>query len=329
MQESYVEISSIRKKAVRALEESKDLLELTKVHKDLLGKKGEINVLLKNLGSISIRERKELGKLLNSLKVELQDIYKNKKEIFKDNFSDEKLKGEKIDITLPGRSFSLGTLHPVTSTIIEISKFFTNLGFEIEEGPEIETDYYNFEALNIPKDHPAKDMHDTFYIDNGFLLRTHTSPVQIRAMQENGPPLRMICPGRVYRKDSDLTHTPMYHNIEGLVIEEEASFAVLKGLIKDFLIDFFGEKVELRLRPSYFPFTEPSAEVDIKWKKGWLEIMGCGMVHPNVLRNSRVDQKKYYGFAFGIGPERIAMLKYGIKDLRDFFENDIRFLKQF
>ena len=203
------------------------------------------------------------------------------------------------------------------------------MGFEIAEGPEIETDYYNFEALNIPKDHPAKDMHDTFYIDNGFLLRTHTSPVQIRAMQEKGPPLRMICPGRVYRKDSDLTHTPMYHNIEGLVIEEEASFAALKGLIKDFLIDFFGEKVELRFRPSYFPFTEPSAEVDIKWKKGWLEIMGCGMVHPNVLRNSRVDQKKYYGFAFGIGPERIAMLKYGIKDLRDFFENDIRFLKQF
>ena len=214
---------------------------------------------------------------------------------------------------------------------MQISKkaFFTSIGFEIASGPEAETDYYNFESLNIPKDHPAKDMHDTFYLDNGFLLRTHTSPVQIRIMEKQKPPLRIICPGRVFRKDSDLTHTPMFHQIEGLVIEENASFSVLKGLLRDFITDFFGKDVELRFRPSYFPFTEPSAEVDIKWKKGWLEILGCGMVHPNVLEMSGINPKNHSGFAFGLGPERMAMLKHGIPDLRSFFENDLRFLKQF
>ncbi len=324
-----MKISSIRKKALKTLRESHDLSELSKVHKDLLGKKGEINILLKGLSSIPIEERKSVGKSLNLLKVELQDAYLTKAQQFKDDTSLDRLSSERVDITLPGRQASLGTLHPVTSTIRDISKFFTNLGFEVVLGPEIETDYYNFEALNIPEDHPAKDMHDTFYLENGKLLRTHTSPVQIRTMQKKGPPIRMICPGRVFRKDSDLTHTPMYHNIEGLVIEERASFATLKGLIRDFVIDFFGEKVELRFRPSYFPFTEPSAEVDIKWKKGWLEIMGCGMVHPNVLKNCGINERKHHGFAFGLGPERISMLKYGIKDLRDFFENDLRFLKQF
>ena len=203
------------------------------------------------------------------------------------------------------------------------------MGFDIRSGPEAESEYYNFEALNIPEDHPAKDMHDTFYLDNGVLLRTHTSPVQIRTMEKQDPPIRIICPGRVYRKDSDLTHTPMFHQIEGLVLEENASFAVLKGMLKDFINNFFGKETELRFRPSYFPFTEPSAEVDIKWKKGWLEILGCGMVHPNVLEMSGINSKKYSGFAFGLGPERMAMLKYNIPDLRSFFENDIRFLKQF
>ena len=204
-----------------------------------------------------------------------------------------------------------------------------SMGFDIRSGPEAESEYYNFQALNIPEDHPAKDMHDTFYLDNGVLLRTHTSPVQIRTMEKQDPPIRIICPGRVYRKDSDLTHTPMFHQIEGLVLEENASFAVLKGMLKDFINNFFGKETELRFRPSYFPFTEPSAEVDIKWKKGWLEILGCGMVHPNVLEMSGINSKKYSGFAFGIGPERMAMLKYNIPDLRSFFENDIRFLKQF
>ena len=203
------------------------------------------------------------------------------------------------------------------------------MGFDIRSGPEAESEYYNFEALNIPEDHPAKDMHDTFYLDNGVLLRTHTSPVQIRTMEKQDPPIRIICPGRVYRKDSDLTHTPMFHQIEGLVLEENASFAVLKGMLKDFINNFFGKETELRFRPSYFPFTEPSADVDIKWKKGWLEILGCGMVHPNVLEMSGINSKKYSGFAFGLGPERMAMLKYNIPDLRSFFENDIRFLKQF
>ena len=213
--------------------------------------------------------------------------------------------------------------------MFEITKFFTSIGFDIAWGPELETDYYNFESLNIFQDHPAKDMHDTFYLENGSLLRTHTSPVQVRTMEKQKPPIRIICPGKVYRKDSDLTHTPMFHQIEGLVIEEDVSFSVLKGLIKDFLSDFFGDDVELRFRPSYFPFTEPSAEVDIRWKKGWLEILGCGMVHPNVLKMSGIDPNKYSGFAFGLGPERIAMLKYEIPDLRTFFTNDIRFLKQF
>ena len=203
------------------------------------------------------------------------------------------------------------------------------MGFDICTGPEAETEYYNFEALNIPADHPAKDMHDTFYLDNGILLRTHTSPVQVRTLERQDPPIRIICPGRVYRKDSDLTHTPMFHQIEGLVIEENASFSVLKGMLSDFINDFFGNEIDLRFRPSYFPFTEPSAEVDIKWKNGWLEILGCGMVHPNVLEMSGVNSKKYSGFAFGLGPERMAMLKYNIPDMRALFENDLRLLKQF
>ena len=274
-------------------------------------------------------ERKSAGKELNILKNSLQEIYQYKKLEIRRIEDDKKLQENSIDVSLPGRQRKKGSIHPVTQTIVEISSFFTNKGFSIASGPEAESDYYNFEALNIPSDHPAKDMHDTFYLDNGDLLRTHTSPVQVRVMEETEPPLRIICPGRVYRKDSDLTHTPMFHQIEGLLIEEDASFSQLKGLLEDFISDFFGSDTDIRFRPSYFPFTEPSAEVDIKWKKGWLEILGCGMVHPNVLEMAGIDSKKFTGFAFGLGPERIAMLKHDIPDLRAFFENDIRFIKQF
>jgi phenylalanyl-tRNA synthetase alpha chain len=322
-------ISSLSKKSKSKLQKAKDLRALESSYTDLLGKNGEINLLLKSLGKLPQEKRKNSGKALNELKSSLEAIFQSRRNHLKEKIFSEKLKRDSLDVTLPGRTRESGTLHPVTSTIIEISNFFVSMGFDIRSGPEAESEYYNFEALNIPEDHPAKDMHDTFYLDNGLLLRTHTSPVQIRTMEKQGPPIRIICPGRVYRKDSDLTHTPMFHQIEGLVLEENASFAVLKGMLKDFINNFFGNETELRFRPSYFPFTEPSAEVDIKWKKGWLEILGCGMVHPNVLEMSGINSKKYSGFAFGLGPERMAMLKYNIPDLRSFFENDLRFLKQF
>lgn len=322
-------ISSLSKKSKSKLQKAKDLRALESSYTDLLGKNGEINLLLKSLGKLPQEKRKNSGKALNELKSSLEAIFQSRRNHLKEKIFSEELKRDSLDVTLPGRTRESGTLHPVTSTIIEISNFFVSMGFDIRSGPEAESEYYNFEALNIPEDHPAKDMHDTFYLDNGVLLRTHTSPVQIRTMEKQGPPIRIICPGRVYRKDSDLTHTPMFHQIEGLVLEENASFAVLKGMLKDFINNFFGNETELRFRPSYFPFTEPSAEVDIKWKKGWLEILGCGMVHPNVLEMSGINSKKYSGFAFGLGPERMAMLKYNIPDLRSFFENDIRFLKQF
>ncbi len=322
-------ISSLSKKSKSKLQKAKDLRALENSYTDLLGKNGEINLLLKSLGKLPQEKRKNSGKALNELKSSLEDIFQSRRNHLKEKIFSEELKRDSLDVTLPGRTRDPGTLHPVTSTIIEISNFFVSMGFDIRSGPEAESEYYNFEALNIPEDHPAKDMHDTFYLDNGVLLRTHTSPVQIRTMEKQDPPIRIICPGRVYRKDSDLTHTPMFHQIEGLVLEENASFAVLKGMLKDFINSFFGNETELRFRPSYFPFTEPSAEVDIKWKKGWLEILGCGMVHPNVLEMSGINSKKYSGFAFGLGPERMAMLKYNIPDLRSFFENDLRFLKQF
>ena len=322
-------ISSLSKKSKSKLQKAKDLRALENSYTDLLGKNGEINLLLKSLGKLPQEKRKNSGKALNELKSSLEAIFQSRRNHLKEKIFSEELKRDSLDVTLPGRTRESGTLHPVTSTIIEISNFFVSMGFDIRSGPEAESEYYNFEALNIPEDHPAKDMHDTFYLDNGVLLRTHTSPVQIRTMEKQDPPIRIICPGRVYRKDSDLTHTPMFHQIEGLVLEENASFAVLKGMLKDFINNFFGKETELRFRPSYFPFTEPSAEVDIKWKKGWLEILGCGMVHPNVLEMSGINSKKYSGFAFGLGPERMAMLKYNIPDLRSFFENDLRFLKQF
>ena len=322
-------ISNLSSLSKSQFEEATNQSALDDLYRSFLGKKGEVNLLLKSLGTIEPEKRKEAGKLLNVLKSNIEADYLKTTSTLTTIANQEKLSRDKIDISLPGFESKKGSIHPVTRTIQDICSFFERMGFDIEAGPEAEIDYYNFEALNVPEDHPAKDMHDTFYLNNSGLLRTHTSPVQIRTMEKSEAPHRIICPGKVYRKDSDLTHTPMFHQIEGLVVEEDASFSQLKGLLNDFLEDFFGEQVELRFRPSYFPFTEPSAEADIRWNKNWLEVLGCGMVHPNVLRGVGVDTNKYSGFAFGLGVERMAMLKYDIPDLRAFFENDIRFLDQF
>ena len=323
------QISDISSRSKHVFDAASSKPELDDIYRSFLGKKGDVNILLKSLGSLPQDKRKDAGLLLNKLKEELESLYTSASQTLIAQANSERLSKDSVDVTLPGFQSYKGSLHPVSQTIKEISDFFERMGFDIETGPEAEIDYYNFEALNVPEDHPAKDMHDTFYLSNSGLLRTHTSPVQIRTMEKSEPPHRIICPGKVYRKDSDLTHTPMFHQIEGLVVEKDASFAQLKGLLNDFLEDFFGEKVELRFRPSYFPFTEPSAEADIRWKKNWLEVLGCGMVHPNVLEGVGVDTKEYSGFAFGLGVERMAMLKYDIPDLRAFFENDLRFLKQF
>ena len=323
------QISDISSRSKLIFDAASSKPELDDIYRSFLGKKGEVNILLKSLGSLPHDKRKDAGLLLNKLKEELESSYTLTSQTLIARANSERLEKDRLDVTLPGFQSYKGSLHPVSQTIKEISDFFERMGFDVETGPEAEIDYYNFEALNVPEDHPAKDMHDTFYLSNSGLLRTHTSPVQIRTMEKSDPPHRIICPGKVYRKDSDLTHTPMFHQIEGLVVEKDASFAQLKGLLNDFLEDFFGGKVELRFRPSYFPFTEPSAEADIRWKKNWLEVLGCGMVHPNVLEGVGVDTKKYSGFAFGLGVERMAMLKYDISDLRSFFENDLRFLKQF
>ena len=323
------QISDISSRSKHVFDGASSKPELDDIYRSFLGKKGEVNILLKSLGSLPQEKRKDAGLLLNKLKEELESLYTSTSQTLITRANSERLANDSVDVTLPGFQSYKGSLHPVSQTIKEISDFFERMGFDIETGPEAEIDYYNFEALNVPEDHPAKDMHDTFYLSNSGLLRTHTSPVQIRTMEKSEPPHRIICPGKVYRKDSDLTHTPMFHQIEGLVVEKDASFAQLKGLLNDFLEDFFGEKVELRFRPSYFPFTEPSAEADIRWKRNWLEVLGCGMVHPNVLEGVGVDTKEYSGFAFGLGVERMAMLKYDIPDLRAFFENDLRFLKQF
>ena len=326
LKQTISNLSSISKSQ---FEEATNQSALDDLYRSFLGKKGEVNLLLKSLGTIEPEKRKEAGKLLNILKSNIEADYLKTTSSLTTIANQEKLSRDKIDISLPGFESKKGSIHPVTKTIQDICSFFERMGFDIEAGPEAEIDYYNFEALNVPEDHPAKDMHDTFYLNNSGLLRTHTSPVQIRTMEKSEAPHRIICPGKVYRKDSDLTHTPMFHQIEGLVVEEDASFSQLKGLLNDFLEDFFGEQVELRFRPSYFPFTEPSAEADIRWNKNWLEVLGCGMVHPNVLQGVGVDTNKYSGFAFGLGVERMAMLKYDIPDLRAFFENDIRFLDQF
>ena len=314
---------------------------LEQLRVDYLGKKGQITALLKGLGQLSPEERPAAGAQINVVKQELQALIGARKSELEAAAVGARLASETIDVTLPGRDSAAGGIHPVTRTMERMEDFFSAIGFDVVEGPEIEDDYHNFEALNIPAHHPARAMHDTFYVDEHTVLRTHTSPVQVRVMESGEPPLRIICPGRVYRCDPDLTHTPMFHQVEGLLIDEHSSFADLKGLIEDFLRVFFERELAVRFRPSYFPFTEPSAEVDIQCvncggegcrvcsQTGWLEIMGCGMVHPKVFEYSNIDSERYSGFAFGMGVERLAMLRYGVNDLRLFFDNDLRFLEQF
>lgn len=306
-----------------------DLLSLDQVRVNYLGKKGKLTQKLKELGKLAPEARPAAGQVINDAKVQVQDLILARKKELEDKSLAEKLDAEVIDLTLPGRGQAPGSMHPVTQTLLEIEKLFVNAGFEVASGPEIEDNYHNFEALNIPESHPARAMHDTFYIDGSRLLRTHTSNVQIRYMKQHQAPIAIIAPGRVYRCDSDMTHTPMFHQVEGLLIDEYVSFADLKGLLQQFIQNFFKKDTKVRFRPSYFPFTEPSAEVDILGEHGWLEVLGCGMVHPQVLKNVGIDSEKYTGLAFGMGVERLAMLKYGIDDLRLFFENDVRFLSQF
>ncbi|GAB3335784.1 phenylalanine--tRNA ligase subunit alpha [Chromohalobacter beijerinckii] len=325
-----------------AIEGAQDVQALDEVRVHFLGKKGEITALLKGLGQLPPEERPKAGERINEAKQILSDELESRKQMLKDAELDARLARERIDVTLPGRGETTGGLHPVTRTLERIESLFAHIGFDVAVGPEIEDDYHNFEALNIPAHHPARGMADTFYFDASRLLRTHTSPVQVRTMKEQAPPIRIVCPGRVYRSDSDLTHTPMFHQVEGLLVDEGVSFADLKGTIEDFLKAFFErETLSVRFRPSYFPFTEPSAEVDIQCvmcggegcrvcsHSGWLEVMGCGMVHPEVFRHSGIDAERYTGFAFGMGAERLTMLRYGVNDLRLFFENDLRFLRQF
>ena len=306
-----------------------------------LGKSGLVTAQLKQLGRLPKEERPQAGQAINRAKQELQAKIEERRKDLQRQLLQQRLDSERVDVTLPGRGLGRGGLHPVTRTLLRIEQLFANSGFRVEEGPEIEDDYHNFEALNIPAHHPARAMHDTFYFDEHLLLRTHTSPVQIRVMQNSEPPMKIIAPGRVYRCDSDLTHPPMFHQVEGFLVDQDVSFADLKGVLYDFLSSFFERDLKLRFRPSYFPFTEPSAEADIECvmcsgkgcrvcsHTGWLEILGCGMVHPKVFEHVNIDTEKFTGFAFGMGVERLAMLRYGVNDLRLFFENDLRFLKQF
>lgn len=324
-------IHNIINQAKDNIEHSPDLYQLDQIRVHLLGKNGQLTDLLKSVGTLPLEQRKIQGQEINSAKQEIVALLEKRKIALEQIELLQKLQTQQIDVTLPGRAPKRGSLHPVTHTIEHIEQFFSKMGFSIELGPEVESTYYNFDALNIPEHHPARAMHDTFYFSKDLLLRTHTSNVQIRFMENNKPPIRIIAPGRVYRCDSDMTHTPMFHQIEALVVDENINFSNLKAILTSFLYDYFGKGVEIRFRPSFFPFTEPSAEVDIRMhsKSRWLEVLGCGMVHPNVLRQVNIDPKKYSGFAFGLGVERFAMLKYGIDDLRLFFENDLRILEQF
>ena len=307
-----------------------DESELEQIKARYLGKEGSLTALLKGLGKLSADERPAAGARINQVKQAIESALQERRNALQQIKLDQKLAEESLDVTLPGRGLATGGLHPVTRTLQRIEQLFHSLGFETSTGPEIESDYYNFTALNIPENHPARAMHDTFYIDSKHVLRTHTSPVQVHYMEANKPPLKIISPGRVYRFDSDATHSPMFHQVEGLWVDEEVSFANLKGVVQDFLQHFFErDDLRVRFRPSFFPFTEPSAEMDMSWNGGWLEIGGCGMVHPNVLRNVNIDSEKYLGFAFGLGVERLAMLRYGVSDLRQFYESDLRFLRQF
>ncbi len=330
MQELNDSLNSLVARAQADIECSEDLAALDAVRVAFLGKKGELTEQLKGLGKLSAEARPAAGQAINTAKQAVQAAIEARKTALEDAALDAQLKAEAVDVTLPGRGQSGGTIHPVTRTLRRIGRIFAGAGFAVAEGPEIEDDFHNFTALNIPPDHPARSMHDTFFFADGKVLRTHTSPVQIRAMQAHGVPIRVIAPGRVYRCDSDQTHTPMFHQVEGLVVDTDVSFANLKAVMLDFVEAFFERPVEMRFRPSYFPFTEPSAEMDILSESGkWLEIGGCGMVHPNVLTAVGVDPDRYTGYAFGMGVERMAMLRYGVDDLRLFFDNDLRFLRQF
>ncbi|MDB2596472.1 phenylalanine--tRNA ligase subunit alpha [Pseudomonadales bacterium] len=336
-----MDIENILKCGREATEKAADLRALDDVRVAYLGKKGELTSLLKSLGQVDADERPKVGAKINEAKVALQEDLAARKDTLEQTALSASLLAEKVDVSLPGRRPATGGLHPVTQAMYRIEEIFTGAGYEVVSGPEVENDYYNFEALNIPSHHPARAMHDTFYFGDGTLLRTHTSPSQVHTMEKQDPPIRVICPGRVYRRDSDLTHSPMFHQVEGLVVDEGISFADLKGTVIDFLQRFFEKELEVRFRPSYFPFTEPSAEVDVQCvhclgkgcrvcsNTGWLEVMGCGMVHPNVLNMANIDTEVYSAFAFGFGGDRLAMLLYEVDDLRLFFENDLRFLRQF
>ncbi len=335
-------LENIKAEAVVAIEAASDIAALEELRVSYLGKKGALTGLLKNLGQLSAEERPKAGAEINAVKQQLNEQLNARKASLQGAALAAQLAEEAIDVTLPGRRAETGSLHPITRTIQRMETFFSSMGFEVVEGPEIEDDYHNFEALNMSAHHPARAMHDTFYVDDTHVLRTHTSGVQVRTMEAQQPPIRVICPGRVYRCDSDLTHSPMFHQVEGLLIDETSNFGHLKGLLEDFLQAFFErDDLLVRLRPSYFPFTEPSAEVDIQCVKcsgagcrvcshtGWIEVLGCGMVNPKVLEMSGIDPDKYRGFAFGMGVERLSMLRYGIGDLRLNFDNDLRFLAQF
>lgn len=326
-------LDALTQQALAAVAQSADGAALDAVRVQYLGKKGEITALMKQLGGVSAEERPKAGALINTAKTQVQDAINARKHTLEQAKLAAQLEQETLDVTLAGRSVAGGGLHPVTRTLERIERFFTQAGYQVKEGPEIEDDFHNFEALNIPSHHPARAMHDTFYFDPNTLLRTHTSPVQVRTMEAEAPPIRIICPGRVYRCDSDATHSPMFHQVEGLVVDRDISFADLKGTIEQLIQSFFERDIRVRFRPSYFPFTEPSAEIDIEWNKngeaGWLEIGGCGLIHPKVFEASGVDANEFSGFAFGIGVERMAMLRYGVNDLRLFFDNDVRFLQQF
>ncbi|WP_053979755.1 phenylalanine--tRNA ligase subunit alpha [Marinagarivorans algicola] len=334
-------LAELTTQALKLVAEANELAELDHIRVEYLGKKGQITAQLKSLGKLSAEERPAAGAKINDAKVQVQDAMNARKAALENAAINAQLAAETIDVTLPGREAERGSLHPVTHTLNRIEDIFVRAGYSVEQGPEVEDDFHNFEALNIPSHHPARAMHDTFYVDERHVLRTHTSPVQIRTMLKRSGPLKVICPGRVYRCDSDLTHTPMFHQVEGLVVDKDVSFADLKGVVSQFLRTFFEADVPVRFRPSYFPFTEPSAEMDIQCthcqgegcrvckQTGWLEVGGCGMVHPNVFKACDINPEEVSGFAFGMGVERLAMLRYGIKDLRMFFENDLEFLQQF
>ena len=329
---SEIETLSSQALADIAAAQSPEVVEQLRVA--LLGKSGSITTQLKQLGALPPDQRKAAGEAINRARDAIGEALSVRKSVLEDAALDARLAGETIDVTLPGRNGTRGGLHPISRTLERIADIFGRLGYELADGPEIEDDQHNFEALNFPPHHPARAMHDTFYFGDGRLLRTHTSGVQVRYMDSHQPPLRMIAAGKVYRSDSDQTHSPMFHQVEGLLVDEHSTFADLKGTLAEFVRAFFERDFEMRFRPSYFPFVEPGAEVDIAWQQPdgstrWLEVLGCGMVHPNVLRNCGIDPERYTGFAFGLGVERFAMLRYGVNDLRAFFENDVRFLRQF